>query len=205
MEMSLTRVLNEIKLLDKKIQQASVQPFLMFSVGGKPATGYESIKDMENLTEANYNSVTDLISRRNKLKGLLTAANATTQVTIAGEKMTIAQAIDRKSSISLEVNLLNQMNAQLSNNVNIVENGNVQVQQNVDRLLEASFGRDKKITEAESEAITKPYESKHKIKLVDKINIRDKINKLSSKIEDFQNEVDFVLSEANAKTTIDVN
>lgn len=205
MEMSLTRVLNEIKLLDKKIHQASVKPFLMYSVGGKPNTGFETVKDMENMAEANYKSVTDLISRRNKLKGLLTEANATTKVTIAGDEMTIAQAIDRKSSISLEVNLLNQMNAQLANNVSIVDNGNAQVQQNVDRLLEASFGRDKKITEAESDAITKPYETKHKFALVDKINIRDKIDKLSEKITEFQNEVDFTLSEVNARTVIEVD
>lgn len=205
MKMSLTRILNEIKLLDKKIDTAGNKNFIFMSVGGKPATGFDTVKDMEDLTEANYKSVVDLISRRNHLKSVLTQANATTKVKVAGEEMTIAQAIDRKSSILLEKNLLSKMIRQQSTTINQVNEVNQEVERRVTGLLEASFGTDKKVTDEQTKAISEPYEKKHKATVVDKIKIRDKIESINSKIVDFENEVDFALSEINALTQVEVD
>lgn len=205
MKMSLTRVLNEIKVLDSRIEKASHMPLVMLSVGGKPTTTYNSIKDMENEIKSNYDSVTDLIARRNKLKSLLVKANATTEVEIAGEKMTIAQAIDRKTSIKLEKSLLNQMITQFNNANQVIQRNNNLMQEKIDMMLQTAAGSGSKLTEEASKGISEPYKKNHETTLVDKINIRDKINTMEEKIERFESEVDFCLSEINAKTEIEVD
>lgn len=206
MKMSLTRVLNEIKLLDKKIETAASQPMVMVKVGGKPNTGYSTVKEMEERTKANFQSVKDLVTRRNKLKSLLTQANADTEVTIAGETMSIAQAIERKNSgIKIEKKVLASMANQLSHCTSVVDTTNARVQQKVDELLNTLSGRERKASQEEIEAVEKPYRDNNAASLVDSFGIRATIESMNDKIEQFENEVDFSLSEINARTEIEVD
>lgn len=204
MKMSLTRVLNEVKVLESRIQKASLAGFIGTTSGGRPPTGFASLEELSAGIKANYSAVKDLISYRNRLKALLVEANATTKVTVAGDVMTIAQAIDRKRTIQLEKNLLQQMNKQFTTLSKEVENHNSKVETNIDSMLLSAFGKDKKVTEEESNAIAVPYRKQHKAELVDPLKIKDQIFALEKSISDFELEVDFSLSEVNAKTEIEV-
>lgn len=204
MKMSLTRVLNEIKLLDGRISSATGKMFISASVGNKPPSGYESVDEVKKVIKANYDSVKDLIKRRNNLKSLLTQANAVTKLSVAGEEMTIAQAIERKRTINLERGLFTQLNRQLAAAVSDVDKHNKQVEQNIDTMLNNAFGKDKKVTEEESNAIAVPYRKQHTASLVDPLGVREEVEKLEEFITRFESEVDFTLSEVNAKTEIDV-
>lgn len=92
--MTITKALSELKLLDKRIsdeicktQFCAANKHFQRTLNGKSIT--DAKKDMLSV----YNKITDLINRRNGIKKALTLANATTSVTINGQKMSIAEAI----------------------------------------------------------------------------------------------------------------
>lgn len=65
--------------------------------------------DFQNIAKANYASATDLIKRRNLIRGKILNSNANTLVTIAGDTMTVLGMIDRKTSIAYEQLLVNKL------------------------------------------------------------------------------------------------
>ena len=205
MKVSLTRLLNEIKLLDQRIQKASTTSlFVQGKVGDKPPQGYSSVDEVAAQIQADFKSVRDLITLRNQYKSKLVIANATTKLTVAGEEMTIAQAIERKRTIDLEKNLLRTLNAQFANIKNQVDKHNQQMEQTIDQMLTNLHGKDRKVGEDEVRAVSEPYRKQHQASLIDPLTVRTKIVELEEFISKFENEVDFVLSETNAKTEVEI-
>lgn len=49
------------------------------------------------------------------------------------------------------------------------------------------------------------FMEKNKLVIYDPISIKDKIEKLEKEIDEFLMEVDFVLSESNSRTTIEID
>lgn len=204
MKMSLTRLLKEVKTLESRIQAASSKFFVTVAQGSKPPTGCSSLLEAEQEIKSNYQSVVDLIVQRNKLKTLLVETNAKTILSVAGEQMTIAQALDRKTSIDLERSLLTQMKRQFTDAKTHVDSHNEKVESNIYIMLNNTFGKDRKVSEDEIKAVSDPYRKQHEGKLLDPLKLQDKINKLEEKIILFDSEVDLCLSEINAKTEVEV-
>lgn len=205
MKVSLTRLLNEIKLLDQRITKASTTSvFVQGSVGGKPPQGYSSVEEVSKQVLSDFQSVKDLIKQRNDYKSKLVLANASTELTVAGEKMTIAQAIERKRTIDLEKQLLRTLTQQFANIKNQVDKHNQQMEQTIDQMLTNLHGKDRKVGEDEVKAVSDPYRKQHQATLIDPLNIRVKITELEKFISTFENEVDFVLSETNARTEVEI-
>lgn len=200
-QISVTRALAQVKSLTDRIQRGTSAQFIGVSVGGK-ISGKASIQEAEQILTSNLQSVQDLIAQRSALKSAIVRSNAVTTVQIAGKTLTVAEAIERKSSIILEQALLQQIKNQQSQAVASVERHNVEVRKNVDALLAQSYGRDMKISEADSQAVAGPYEDRHKAALVDANKLDVVIAKLQEEIDGFLLEVDFALSEVNAKTLI---
>lgn len=201
-QISVTRALAQVKSLNDRIQRGTVARFIDVSVGGK-VSGKSSVQEAEHAITSNLQSVQALVSQRNTLKSAIVKSNATTTVVIAGKTMTVAEAIERKSSIILEQNLLQQIRGQQNQAIAAVERHNVDVRQRCDNLLAQAYGRDVKISEADSQAITGPYEEKHKAALVDSNKLDSVAEKMQEELDAFTLEVDFALSEVNAKTLIE--
>lgn len=202
-QISVTRALAQVKSLNDRIQRGTNGQFIAVSVGGK-INGRPSIQEAEKILTSNLQSVQALIAARTALKSAIVRSNAITTVIIAEQRMTVAEAIERKSSIIMEQALLQQLKGQLSNAIAGVERVNVNVQERIDELLKQSYGRDAKISEADQQAVAGPYEARHKAALVDPNNVDAVITKLQEQLDGFLLEVDFALSEVNAKTMIDV-
>lgn len=203
MQMTITRALAELKLLDKKINKNIKETkFIATAVGSKPVVNYKSNADFISQAQAGYQSILDLIAQRDKIKSSIVDSNAKTLVEISGKSMTVATAIEKKSSIEYNQFLLAQLKNQLASANNTVENNNDKMQDKLDKILEASVGKDAKNSDVD--AITKPYKEQNETKLVDGINIQDKIDKLYDEVNGFITEVDFVLSTSNSTTYINV-
>ena len=195
-KISITRALNTLKLLDKKISKSiESSQFANYTVGGKSYLDkYTPNEDLQ--------SINDLISYRARLKSAIMASNAVTLVTVGDIKMTVVQAIETKDSIKYRKQLLRKIKQDLANVERIVTDTNEQVQVRLDRLVEASLGSDK--SKSEYDAIAKPFLEKNEAKSVDSVKY-DKIAKdLEAEIDLFESEVDLVLSESNATTFIEV-
>lgn len=201
-QISVTRALAQVKSLNDRIQRGTGAQFIVVSQGGKIA-GKSSIQEAEQIMIANLQSVQDLIAKRTSLKSAIVRSNAVTTVVIAGKAMTVAEAIERKSSIIIEQTLLQQLRSQHNHCIAASERINVGVQERIDELLKQSYGRDAKINEADQQAVAGPYEARHKAALVDPNKLEEVIKKMQDELDGFILEVDFALSEVNAKTLIE--
>lgn len=202
-QISVTRALAEVKALNDRIEKATRQAvFISVTVGGKVPNGSD-LQATTNTIRANLQSVQDLIARRQAVKGAVVRSNAVTEVVINGVTMTVAEAIERKGSIDKERTLLAVLQQQLNQNRVAVERNNVTMNQKLDMMIQTAVGKERKATEEELEAISKPYTASNITAPLDPNGLEAVIQKLEDDINGFVFEVDFVLSEANAKTAIE--
>lgn len=203
MAISVTRALAEVKALNDRIEKATRTPaFISVTVGGKIVNGAGDVQTVAAQLKANLQSVNDLIARRNLVKGAIIRSNAVTKVTINGVEMTVAEAIERKGSIDKERALVAVLLQQLGQVKTAVERNNVQMQGKIDAMLLTAIGKERKATEEELEAISKPYTASNVTALLDPNGLEAVTQKMSEDINGFIFEVDYVLSEANAKTEL---
>lgn len=203
MEISINRALSELKLLDKKIKDKipGIQAAATVKTTDDEALRKAFIEDQS----AKLQQVQDLISRRNKIKTAIVASNASTYVEVANEKMTVAAAIERKSSIELDKQLNKQLRQQFYGNKNNVDQHNDRVRQQADKQAESVLGAETAREKGEEyTAFSDAYYKRNKAELIS-INDLDKlIERTQDEIDEFESEVDFVLSESNTKTLIEV-
>ena len=98
-KMTIHKALCELKTLDSRIQDAIRRSTFCFAnkhsnqkIHGIP------IEDVKKECKAAYQSISDLISRRNAIKCAVVLSNATTKVTIGGKEYTVAEAIEMKNN-----------------------------------------------------------------------------------------------------------
>lgn len=194
---SITRALVELKTLDSRIQK-KIDTSVYVSYKGQFHQPADGVKD----ALANYQSANDLIERRKKIKSAIITSNATTKVTICGQEMTIAEAIETKSSIRHKKNLLAVLKAQYGNSVNTVEAINGRVRKDLEN--KSSRDGDKEKQQMSLEEFSKTYINLHGVELFDPLKVSQKIEQLEQYIIQFEQEVDYILSERNATTLIEV-
>lgn len=204
-KISITRALAEVKLLDSKIESAiqKFEPVTYVEGKSKVTSVGTTIEGFNEKAKSSYQSITDLIERRNNIKAKVIQSNAVTKVTIDKKEYTVAEAIERKNSINNELNLLNKLKQSYSNNKSKVEAGNLKVRANIDKQLELLAGSDKNKTEGIDNLVKLTLENQQ-FNLVDVLGIEKLIENLSNSIYEFQSNVDFTLSESNALTTIEI-
>lgn len=202
-QISVTRALAQVKSLNDRIARATGQAFVSNTTGGKHPSG-KPAQEVVEILKANLQSVQDLIKQRKAIKAAIVRSNAVTEVTIAGVKQTVAEAIERKGSIQLEQTLLGTLRQQQAQQQTLVERTNVQVAQRLDQLIQTAVGKDRKVDEAELKAITGPFEAQNKAEVLDPSDVTKVIDALAADIDAFLLEVDFALSEVNATTKVDV-
>lgn len=207
-KISITQALNELKLYDSKINKAiSSHKYVGAAKKSSNLIGVQTKDTYLENAKSGYQSVTDLIANRNKLKSLIVKSNAVTEVKINGKSMTVAEAIERKNSIQYEISLLNTLKSQYSSASTMVLNENKKVDNQIDKMLEGftSKDTDKKLSKEDQTAISEPYRNANEFELVDPLKIYDEIQKLESEIDGFNSEVNTVLVLSNATTFIDID
>ena len=205
--MSVTRALTKLKTLDRKINNAIVQFDGICVVKGKNGLpfGVTKLEDYEKSVRTKYQSLTDLILFRDKLKSAIVKSNATTTVTIADQNMTVAEAIERKTSIQYRKSLVTELRRSFSAANNEFERDDRKCQERLDSMIVQNLGKEATPKSDEYEAIAKPFLERNQPRLLDPIKMQDETDKLDNEIISFEEEVDVVLSESNAKTDITID
>lgn len=207
MSISITRALAEIKSLDarivKGVEQAQFSDLYQRKNMKTIATGVP-VDEFQKSAVSEYQSIKDMIERRKTLKAAVINSNGKTMVVIGGLKMSVAEAIARKGSIESEKILLLKMKDTLAHKQNEIERQRPQLEDGVRKMLEANLGADKKATKDDYENIAQPFLEKNELVLCDPIGIKSEIGRLDKAVDGFISEVDFVLSESNSKTEIEV-
>jgi hypothetical protein len=209
MKISVTRALTEIKHLQDKINRASQEKFLACTKGKDSFAvvqgSNKSIAETTSEIQSNWQSVKDLIARRAALKSAVSASNAVTKVKVLDKEITVAQAIEEKSSVQFKQTLLNTLRSQFLQVKGAVEAHNNRLYEEIDTAVQVAYGNDKgKVDSEQYDAVAKPRLQRHSFDMLDPIKIESKIKELQVEIENFNCEIDFVLSESNSSTFIEI-
>lgn len=195
---TITRALVELKTLNSRIektQQSAI--FITYKIRDE---------QKGEVTPDKLQKINDLIDYRNRLKRAIVQSNATTMVKIHGEEYTVAEAIERKTSIDLEKNLLAEMRKQYATATRSVETHNQRVDQGLEKLLQTEFAKGNVKSDVNNiKTISDAYLQNNRAELIDPLKLAATMERIEEAIMNFEQEVDLVLSESNAVTLIQVS
>lgn len=210
MAISVTRALAEIKNLDSQINKLIGEARFVYVTKGqgdkltvqgvsRPAAALaEDIK-------SKYQKITDLISRRRAMKAAIQKSNAHTVINVAGVPMVVADAIERKQNVVYEANLHTQMRQHYIGAMTMIEKQNTALDAQIETAVTQAYSNDRgKVTPEQYEAVAQPRKAEHFAALLDPLSVETKLEVMGDEINAFLQEIDFSLSESNARTEIEV-
>jgi hypothetical protein len=205
MELTLTRALNEVKLLEKKIEKYSLSNATWVAISKNGKIGEHDVNVLKSNADANKQSLVDLILRRNKIKRSILKANNETILNVSDESYTIAEAIDLKNFILIEEKVFRNIRRHISDVEFDYERRMQELDNLVERTVNQTIQSDGKKDASVIAGIEKYVRDSNKISLEDPSKIKEWVDIKLEEIEEFKNEIDFSLSEINAKTIIYVH
>ena len=199
--LTVTRALAELKTIEKRKEKLTLNTTFI----GTRTTG-QAWKDFQPEAKANWQAINDLQNRYNDIKFAIIRSNANTRVSVAGMDLTIAEVIVMKECMKQKKSLLVALRQQRENVKHRVESHERDVQKQLDRLLDGLCkNQEGNKDEVQIKNVSESYRKNNRCEVVDPINIDKEIERLDKFIDDFNGEVDFVLSESNALTKINLN
>lgn len=211
MKMSLTRLLNEIKVIDAKLATSTTSIGTMdlvlvdFSKKGKLNINSSlTTSEFDSMVQGNKDKIDDLIKRRKYLKKLLIKANNETKVVINGEEYSIATAIDRKNFAYDELKVYKAVKSSIHSVQRMYNDELNSLEHKIENAINQALGADGKKDEALITSIEKSLRNTNDIKFIDNMNVTQWADKRIEEIESFINDIDFTLSEINASTFVEV-
>lgn len=209
-KMSVTRALAELKRIDERIQRdIGSSVFVSVTVGKdsnrKMASGNDTPEKVAANIQSNVDSLDALMSQRSKIKAAIVASNAKTLVNVGGREMTVAEAIELKSTVSTKSTLVDRMRQQMNQAEALVQSLNAKLDAQIEQNLTTIYGSEKsKIDSTTYDLVAKPQRNLKEAALLDPMKIANKIKALEDEISLIKTELDYALSEVNAKTEIEV-
>lgn len=201
-ELTITRALAELKLLDKRITK-KIESSNFISWKSRKNNNFNSDAFTAN-SIADYQSILDLVNRRNRIKSAMILSNANTKVMLGENEITVAEVIERKQNVQYWKSLYEKLRMNRESTMNTVERNNQQMESELHRILELNFGKTSstKTNSDDIENISKAYRESNKSEIVDPIGIDQKMKDLEKLVDEYEREANFVLSESNATTKI---
>lgn len=204
-ELTLTRALAELKLLDSKISKAIQE---LKSVSYSVNNIVPEFRVTSDEFKANYNSqmqsIQDLRNNKVILKNTLMKANAETKVIIGGKEYTILEALNRKTDISTENLLVQTMKKQLSASIANVNSINNSIEDNIENTIRSKSASSGNQSKDYIQTVRDSYKPQRP-ELVNADVVEKLIKEKEEEISEFISEVDYALSEINAITKISVD
>lgn len=210
-KMSVTRALAELKRLDDRLNRMATDQSIFVSVAvgqgdkQKVLGVSDTVQNVVSQIQSNRDRVNSMIEMRAKIKSAVVASNAATKVKLGAREMTVAEAIELKKSIDIKRNMLATYRRQVIQANALVSKQNAALEAQIETNLATIYGNEKgKVDASMFEAIAKPQREQKEASLIDPIKINDLIKSLEEEISLVETELDFTLSEQNAKTEIEI-
>lgn len=216
-KMTLTRALAEVNVLENRIRTSIDATLFVSTKRGlskeQPTDRrFTTVDEVAQQIKSSVQSTNDLIARRAKIKAAIAEANVKTEVTIAGVTMNIAEALDYRKTIEFKSLMVAGARSQLQYAVSVIDRNqremDAQVQATIQQVLGKDAGSDRNAVERTQEILksaTDTIKDQNTISLIDPLAIGRYIENLSKEVSEALNEIDFCLSEINAKTEIEVD
>lgn len=203
--MTITKALSELKLLDRRVNKLIDETvFVTFTVGSDPPYEARSAAEFNQRALANRQAAADLMRRRAAIKSAVVLSNATTTVQVAGSSYTVAEAIERKSSVQYDQRLLGRLRGDLARAREQAQQANDRALSRLDTQAQALLGKDS-ARGSEYEALHRSFMERNAAHVLDPLDAQREIDTLGRQVEEFLAEVDQALSVSNALTLIEVS
>lgn len=202
-KISLTRVLSEIKSITEALAVHSTIAAVSTNKTGRVVTENCSHEQFKLTSQSRFDAWTAQVERLVLLKTLRNKANVQVEVTVGGKQMTMDQAIAKKAMLTWQKSALANFKAQLQKAQLEVTKADADVQISVDKAVAAAVASNALTTE-QSNVFKAMYEQSLGKQIAVGDNIKTSLEKLEKYITEFSNEIDYVLSEANANTYVEI-
>lgn len=206
-KMTVHEGLSTLKTLNKRIaKEINSCVFVNSNKHSNVKIDGRTIDDYKNEIKSNYQTVTDLIKRREALKRAITLSNATTTVTIADKIMTVAEAIEYKNTgIEFKQQLLNAITEQYTKTKYYVDaNNGVTLEDKADNYVQRMFGnKESGVDNTVISQAKQQYIDNNTLDIIDPLNVSKIMQELQDEIDLFKSKVDSALSTSNALTMIE--
>ena len=212
-KMNVHRALSELKVLDDRIDDAINRTHLCVAAKHS-VTKLDgmSLSDYKENIKSNYQKTMDLIRRRDALKRAVVNSNAEKKVNVAGETMTVAEAIDKKNhGVRYLKSVLRRMSVDYENAIRaIAQNSGDALEKRAEQFILSMISAQPKdakmsIDDDSMQKTREEYIKNNTYDLIDPISIVKAMDDLRETISDFESEVDAVLSTSNAVTEIEIS
>lgn len=208
---TITRALSRVNALQDKLNKAREQDYIVTINTIKLQT--TEAQDLLKTLKGNMQSVLDIKNEILKIKLKIQESNLTTKVEVAGKEMSVREAIETKYLLENYFTYIsNTMQTQMLN----AKRKLVQAQQDIEMQqaiavqdITKSLGKELSSSEIEERAkltiqLTKETKELSILSFDGVNNAEDSFKTFESSVRNFLEEVDYVLSESNAVTTIEV-
>jgi hypothetical protein len=207
MKITITRGLSELKVLKSRFEREIRDAKLIgVSVAGKMSSPHTSYTpdDFRKQAEASFQSIQSLEKRIVEIKTKIDQSNFTTIIKIAGKEMTVLEAIEMKNLVELKEQRLLILKSQLRSARNSYDDAEKKNHERIEKNVADQTASGNKDLTLESK-IKESIESLYPVVMIDPIGVEEEIKKEEKDLEDFKNEIDFVLSESNSTTYIEIS
>lgn len=208
---TITRALSRVNALQDKLNKAREQDYIVTINTIKLQT--TEAQDLLKTLKGNMQSVLDIKNEILKIKLKIQESNLTTKVEVAGKEMSVREAIETKYLLENYFTYIsNTIQTQMLN----AKHKLVQAQQYIEMQqaiavqdITKSLGKELSSSEIEERAkltiqLTKETKELSILSFDGVNNAEDSFKTFESSVRNFLEEVDYVLSESNAVTTIEV-
>lgn len=205
---TVTEALAELTLLQKRIEsaRAALENGTLITVVevGKVPTGFKSREEYEVNAKALVQRVQALLDRRRAIKRAIVVSNASTSVSVAGEEMTVAEAIEMKNFIDYYEAILDTMQSAYTQTRNQYEKAQAKIKERLDKLALEVLGKNEAVNSDQYQSLVDSFMAREGVELLDPTNISKEIERRTIFIEEFKSTCDRVLSISNATTTVEI-
>lgn len=211
MEISVTRALVALKRLDVRIDNAITRGMFSNVMTGSGAHAKipgttKTVTDIQRTIQGDFDSVVALLAHKSELKSKIVLSNATTRIMIMNRDVTVAEAIEMKVAINQTKQFVARLRLSLAQSRNSVITMNVKMEDNIEKLLSSMFGSDRTSVEVtEIETVTSTQKAMKESFVVAEDFTESRIIEMDKQIETIESEIDFILSESNSRTMIEIN
>lgn len=205
-EITITKALSRLKTLELRYRKAVDRLSLVAVKHGSklrsPNSTYK-VEDFEKKAKEDLQSVMDLYDNIIKLKCAIAESNNATIINIAGQEMTVQKAIILKQYVDERSRLLTKMKNELTSARASYEDALDDNERKIEKML---IGDDDKSQKSSVRKETEEYVSSTRaVDLIDPCDLQKQIPEFEKNYSDFVGNIDYVLSESNSITKIEIS
>lgn len=201
-QISITRALTRVKVIEKQLEQLSYDKYVR-SVLEQDKDKKQS-EDFKAESKSNFDKFNSLFDESVALQKAIRKSNEDTLVKISGKEMTVSEALILKSLIEHKQQLLSNIRDQNSNTNNEIEKAETQIESKAQSFVQSlKTENQSQIDDAMKVGRLSATKELRKVRLTG-LNVEQILKEDLEFVQEFLVEVDYVLSESNATTLIEI-